>query len=166
MAAVDYEGAKAIAAQAQSVIDERDAELARLRAEVRELKASLEAVNFPPSVEMAVDCATARLRAELDAAKERIAALEADGKRLEIRLSRATHFAHGNAYVIRCEGHRLPKSPMWKVERRGFVLAKDGMWECEPLPSSRESEFYQRCRYDTYEDAAAAIDAAMEGRDG
>jgi hypothetical protein len=122
------------------------------------------------------------LRAELQAANERAATfdalyLEAQGWNREWsqrcekaeadlaaareRLSRATHFAHGEAYVIRCEGHRLPKSPMWKVEHCGFALAKDGLWECEPIPSSRNVEYYQRCRYDTYEDAVVALDAAM-----
>lgn len=72
--------------------------------------------------------------------------------------------------VRKCVGHRLPKPVMWKVERRGFVLAKDGEWEYEPNPSSRDDEFYARCRFDTFEEAwkAAldALDAKAQKEDG
>jgi hypothetical protein len=73
-------------------------------------------------------------------------------------LSRATHFDHGDGIeIIRCEGHRLPKSPMWKVSQRGFTLNKLGDWEREPIPSERTPLYYQENRYDTYEDAVVAL---------
>lgn len=53
-------------------------------------------------------------------------------------------------------GHRMPKSPMWKVMRDSFAFTKDGDWEWEPVPSERDDEFYARCRFDTFEEAMAA----------
>ncbi len=35
----------------------------------------------------------------------------------------------------------------WAVVRRGFVLTKDGEWEHEPQPSSRDDEFIARTRW-------------------
>jgi hypothetical protein len=125
------------------------------------------------SVMLNNDAELSRLRAELAAAKQgaekaerELAEVRRELGEAQDRLSRATHFAHGDAYVIRCEGHRLPKSPMWKVERFGFTLAKDGSWECEPIPSSRDAEYYQRCRFDSYEDAVASLDSARRAGQG
>ena len=67
---------------------------------------------------------------------------------------------HEWLYIRECVGHRLPKPVMWKVHRRGAVLAKDGEWEVEPQPSSRDDEFYARCRFDTFEEALEAARAA------
>lgn len=65
--------------------------------------------------------------------------------------------------VRKCVGHRLPKPVMWKVALRGVVLAKDGEWECEPMPSGRDEAFYARCRFDTFEEAwKAALDAQAQ----
>jgi hypothetical protein len=75
-----------------------------------------------------------------------------------------------NVDVMRCEGPRLPKQPyMWKVlSGSGAVLGKDGEWEYEPIPSSRDEEFYAHCRFDTYEEAEAAALKALkeEWKDG
>ena len=35
----------------------------------------------------------------------------------------------------------------WAVVDGPFVLTKDGDWEYEPNPSSRDDEFYERCRF-------------------
>lgn len=46
------------------------------------------------------------------------------------------------------------KGVKWAVKWRGRnVLAKDGMWEWEPQPSSRDDQFYARCRFDSVEEA-------------
>lgn len=44
----------------------------------------------------------------------------------------------------------------WAVRRRGSCLAKDGEWELDPIPSSRDDGFYARCRFDSLDDAIAA----------
>lgn len=91
----------------------------------------------------------AELRAKMEAASEFLVAGQPD------RLNAV--------YVRKCFGYKLPKQPMWKVTRGPCVLAKDGEWEYEPQPSSRDDEFYARCRYDTYDDAANAAMAAQRG---
>lgn len=50
-------------------------------------------------------------------------------------------------------------SPLsWCVRRAdGAVLAKDGEWEYEPLPSSRDDEFIARTRWPTARTAAAFV---------
>jgi hypothetical protein len=47
---------------------------------------------------------------------------------------------------------------LWAVRRSGGCLNKDGEWEYEPMPSSRDDEFLARCRFAT---AREAIDAAI-----
>lgn len=44
----------------------------------------------------------------------------------------------------------------WAVCRLGDVLNRDGEWEWEPLPSSRDDAFFARCRFDSAADAIAA----------
>lgn len=43
----------------------------------------------------------------------------------------------------------------WAIREGGSVLAKDGEWESEPNPSSRDDEFLERTRWDSAEEAAA-----------
>lgn len=38
---------------------------------------------------------------------------------------------------------------LWAIYRNSLVLNRDGELEYEPLPSSRDDEFYARCRFDT-----------------
>lgn len=45
----------------------------------------------------------------------------------------------------------------WAVRRLGECLNKQGEWEYEPMPSSRDDEFLTRCRFDSAEEAFAAI---------
>lgn len=35
----------------------------------------------------------------------------------------------------------------WAVIEGPFVLTVEGDWEHEPIPSSRDDEFYRRCRF-------------------
>ena len=46
----------------------------------------------------------------------------------------------------------------WAVRRGGAVLATTAEWEYEPMPSSRDDAFYDRCRFDSLEAALAAYD--------
>lgn len=41
----------------------------------------------------------------------------------------------------------------WAVCWMGDVLTRDGEWEWEPQPSSRDDAFYARCRFTTEEEA-------------
>lgn len=45
----------------------------------------------------------------------------------------------------------------WAIKRAGFCLNHEGMWEFEPIPSSRDEDFYKRCRWFS---ANAAIEFA------
>ena len=45
----------------------------------------------------------------------------------------------------------------WSVRLRGDCLNKESEWEWEPNPSSRGDDFYERCRFDSLEDALSAI---------
>ncbi len=65
--------------------------------------------------------------------------------------------------VRKCIGDRQPMLVMWKVMQNGNALAKDGTWEHEPIPSSRDDEFYERCRFDTFGEAMEAARAALAG---
>jgi hypothetical protein len=52
----------------------------------------------------------------------------------------------------------------WAVRQGGNCLSKAGEWEWEPMPSGREDDFLERCRFDTAQDAiAAAIRNLGEG---
>ena len=37
----------------------------------------------------------------------------------------------------------------WAIRQGGMCLSVDGDWEYEPMPSSRDDEFLQRCRFET-----------------
>jgi hypothetical protein len=43
----------------------------------------------------------------------------------------------------------------WAVREAEMCLNKSGGWEWEPQPSSRDDEFYARCRWATAEEALA-----------
>lgn len=43
----------------------------------------------------------------------------------------------------------------WAIVDPGFNLNHDGDWEYEPLPSSRDDDFYARCRWPSARDAIA-----------
>lgn len=47
------------------------------------------------------------------------------------------------------------------VNRYGDVLNKDGNFENEPLPSCRDAEFLENCRFTTFEDAANALERCV-----
>ena len=46
----------------------------------------------------------------------------------------------------------------WAVREGGNVLAKDGTWELEMQPSSRDADFLTRTRWDSADEAAAAAE--------
>lgn len=63
----------------------------------------------------------------------------------------------------------LANSPFYKGERYAvrdapFCLNKNGQWEYEPMPSSRDDAFYERCRFDSFVDAMDMLEKAGEMR--
>jgi hypothetical protein len=62
-------------------------------------------------------------------------------------------------FVERCA--QRDGSYLWRVTKRGDCLNKDGEWEYEPLPSSRDDAFLERCRFDSAETAITAARAAI-----
>src|SRR5690606_19883168 len=61
--------------------------------------------------------------------------------------------------VILCRRRQQQGNDKWAIYNRGSVLSKDGTWEYEPLPSSRDDEFLARCRFDSPQEALAAYHA-------
>ncbi len=55
---------------------------------------------------------------------------------------------------------RMDEGERWAVRRGGSCLSKNGEWEYEPLPSSRDDAFYARCRFESLDAALAVYDAA------
>lgn len=56
----------------------------------------------------------------------------------------------------------LTNSPFYKGERfavrnGSMCLNKKGEWEYEPMPSSRDDAFYDRCRFPSFIDAVIAL---------
>jgi len=41
----------------------------------------------------------------------------------------------------------------WAVRQLSRCLNKEGEWEWEPIPSSRDDAFYTRCRFDSLDEA-------------
>jgi hypothetical protein len=59
-------------------------------------------------------------------------------------------------HEVTIESVARPDGPdRFAIRRGGAVLAKDGEWEYEPIPSSRDDDFFARCRYDSLEEATA-----------
>lgn len=36
---------------------------------------------------------------------------------------------------------------LWAIRFKGLTMNRDGEWEWEPIPSSRDDEYMQRCRF-------------------
>ena len=51
---------------------------------------------------------------------------------------------------------------LWAVRRHSTCLNKDGEWECEPMPSSRDDDFLERCRFSTPAEAVNAYHASTQ----
>jgi hypothetical protein len=49
----------------------------------------------------------------------------------------------------------------WAIsgESDRYVFNNDGKWEYQPMPSSRDEDFYRRCRYQSVKDAVAHLKA-------
>lgn len=60
-------------------------------------------------------------------------------------------------YVEECQ--QRDNSVLYAIRQRGFCLNKQGDWEYEPIPSSRDDAFIARCRWADLEDAISAARA-------
>ena len=49
----------------------------------------------------------------------------------------------------------------YAVRKSGDCLNREGQWEWEPRPSERDEGFFARCRFDTLDEARAALEAAL-----
>jgi len=55
---------------------------------------------------------------------------------------------------VRLERCRQYEGPdLWAIRERGNVLNKDAGWEYEPIPSSRNNEFFERTRFASADEA-------------
>lgn len=64
------------------------------------------------------------------------------------------------SYALPCGGTlervaRRDGSFQWAIRRNGACLNREGDWEWEPRPSERDDAFFDRCRFDTPEEAYA-----------
>jgi hypothetical protein len=57
---------------------------------------------------------------------------------------------------------RNPEQNHWAVTRHGSVLNKDLEFEYEPMPSSRDEDFFNRCRFRSVEEAAQYLTKYQE----
>ena len=58
--------------------------------------------------------------------------------------------------IDRCR--QIDGSVKYAVRQSGACLNRFGEWEYEPIPSSRDDEFFNRCRFERWEDAAVCIE--------
>jgi hypothetical protein len=63
---------------------------------------------------------------------------------------------HLNAITIQRVG-QMAGPDKWAVRSNGDCLNTSGEWEWEPMPSSRDDEFLARCRFNSPQEAMAAI---------
>jgi len=83
---------------------------------------------------------------------------------LEARLSLAHSFRVGNldgvpVWMERCKS--AGGAVLWAIRRYSGCLNRAGTWEYEPLSSSRDDDFLRRCRWDDFDEAFAAAEAAV-----
>jgi len=56
---------------------------------------------------------------------------------------------------------QMDGSERWAVRCMGNCLNKQGEWEYEPLPSSRDDDFFARCRFGSASEAILAARTAL-----
>ncbi len=73
-------------------------------------------------------------------------------------------FEHHEISAVTFDRMKSPfyEGEKWAVRRSHSCLSKDGEWEYEPMPSSRDDAFYARCRFDFLEEAMTTFDKQVE----
>lgn len=122
------------------------------------LKSAQEAINdaLPFCMQPAVDALKPALR-QIEEALSTTRSDREDAERvppLQVR----SYKVDREINIERCGQIEGPDK--WAVRKPGACLNKRGEWEWEPLPSSRDDEFLERCRFATAVEAYAAIDTA------
>lgn len=56
------------------------------------------------------------------------------------------------------EARQLTGPSKYKIRRGEEVFSKTGSWDDEPRPSSRDEEYLKSHRFDTWEEAAKAVE--------
>ena len=77
--------------------------------------------------------------------------------------------AHVLGLQISCSTSPFYEGLRYAVRNAGgqFVLNLMGEWEREPLASNRDADFYERCRFSTFEEATNAAEViARNGERG
>ena len=79
---------------------------------------------------------------------------------------RADQFADMDSDAVEIDrvNSSLYKGERFAVRRSIACLSKDGRWQYEPLPSSRNLDFYHQFRFRTFKAAVAAANKAIEDR--
>ena len=73
------------------------------------------------------------------------------------------HSNHTHLEPIKIEtAKQMDGSIKYAVRHCGAFLTTQGEWEYEPIPSSRGDDFFKRCRFDTWQQAADTIVAKCE----
>lgn len=70
-------------------------------------------------------------------------------------------YLSGLPLQITCSTSPFYEGVRFAVRFSSIVLNSAGLWEHEPLPSNRNEEFYERCRFKSFEEAAKAAEAAF-----
>lgn len=83
-----------------------------------------------------------------------------DARLIAIRYEFISDFEHYEVAAVTFDRMRSPfyEGERWAVRRLSSCLSKDGEWEFEPIPSSRDKEFYARFRFNSLEEALAVFD--------
>ena len=83
---------------------------------------------------------------------------------LEARLSLAHSFVVGRLGGVPVRMERCKSADgavLWAIRRYSGCLNRAGTWEYEPLSSPRDDDFLRRCRWDNFDEAFAAAEAAI-----
>jgi len=86
--------------------------------------------------------ASATLLKEISARFDGHVAEQADNSARDELLAMAASFQISEEITVVHRGH-----DRWAISNRTSVYNTDGEWEYEPMPSSRDDEFFDRCRY-------------------
>lgn len=80
---------------------------------------------------------------------------------VEWRVGPRDDFRYGVTEIRIVERIQRDGSALFAVTQRGWTANKDGEWEYEPIPSSRDDAYLARCRWDDWEMAALMADRML-----
>lgn len=80
---------------------------------------------------------------------------------VEWRVGPPDDFANGVSEIRIVTRGQRDGATLYAVTQRGWTANKDGEWEYEPIPSSRDDAYLARCRWDDWEMAALMADRML-----